>query len=56
MKTLSLKFRMETGLPTGSIMKHNFFVDRFTSCKTDIYHHYIIMQAIPTQCRSWLKK
>ena len=27
---------METGLPTGSIMKYNFFVNPFTSCKTDI--------------------
>ena len=25
--TLSLKFCMETGLPTGSIMKYNFFVN-----------------------------
>ena len=24
---------METGLPTGSIMKYNFFVNPFTSCK-----------------------
>ena len=28
---------METGLPTGSIMKYNFFVNPFTPCKTD-YH------------------
>ena len=27
---------METGLPTGSIMKYNFFVNPFSSCKTDI--------------------
>ena len=27
---------METGLPTGSITKHNFFVNPFTFCKTDI--------------------
>ena len=27
---------METGLPTGSIMKYNSFVNPFTSCKTDI--------------------
>ena len=27
---------METGLPTGSIMKYNIFVNPFTSCKTDI--------------------
>ena len=27
---------METGLPTGSIRKYNFFVNPFTSCKTDI--------------------
>ena len=27
-------FCMETGLPTGSIMKYNFFVNPFTSCKT----------------------
>ena len=27
---------METGLPTGSIMKYNFFVNPFTSCKTVI--------------------
>ena len=26
----------ETGLPTGSIMKYNFVVNPFTSCKTDI--------------------
>ena len=26
---------MEPGLPTGSIMKYNFFVNPFT-CKTDI--------------------
>ena len=27
---------METGLPTGSIMKYNFFVNPFPSCKTHI--------------------
>ena len=27
---------METGLPTGSIVKYNVFVNPFTSCKTDI--------------------
>ena len=27
---------METGLPTGSIMKFNFFVNPLTSCKTDV--------------------
>ena len=27
---------METGLPTGSIRKYNFFVNPFTYCKTDI--------------------
>ena len=32
---IELKFCMETGLPTGSIMKYNFF-NPFTSCKTDI--------------------
>ena len=26
----------ETGLPIGSIMKYNFSVNPFTSCKTDI--------------------
>ena len=26
---------METGLPTGSIMKYNFFASPFPSCKTD---------------------
>ena len=40
MKTLSLKFGMETGLPTRSIMKYNFFVNPFTSCKTDIIISY----------------
>ena len=33
---VSLKFCMETGLSTGSIMEYNFFVNPFTSCKTDI--------------------
>ena len=28
---------METALPTESIMKYNFFVNPFTSCKTDIF-------------------
>ena len=27
---------METGLPTESILKYNFVVNPFTSCKTDI--------------------
>ena len=27
---------MVTGLPTRSITKYNFFVNPFTSCKTDI--------------------
>ena len=27
---------MESGLPTGSIMKYNSFVNPSTSCKTDI--------------------
>ena len=31
---------METGLPTGSMMNYNFFVNPFTSCKT------VIMQTI----------
>ena len=30
------KFCMGTGLPTRSITKYNFFVNPFTSCKTDI--------------------
>ena len=34
---------MGTGLLTRSIMKYNFFVNPFTSCKTDI----IIMQTVP---------
>ena len=34
---------METGLLTRSIMKYNFSVNPFTSCKTDI----IIMQTVP---------
>ena len=43
-----------TGLPTGSIMKYNFFVNPFTSCKTDIIiSHYNADHTI--QCRSWLK-
>ena len=28
--------RVETGLPTGSMMKYNCFVNLSTSCKTDI--------------------
>ena len=34
-----------------------FFVNPFTSCKTELsFVTIIIMQAIPIQCRSWLKK
>ena len=43
----------------SSYWKYNeFFVNPFTSCKTDIIicNNNIIMQAVPTQCRSWLKK
>ena len=38
---------MVTGLPTRSITKYNFFVNPFTSCKTDIIisNDYIIMQS-----------
>ena len=36
-----------TGLLTRSIMKYNFFVNPFTSCKTDIIITLYIMQAVP---------
>ena len=32
---------METGFPTGSIMKYNFFVNPITSCKTDIIVNFV---------------
>ena len=35
-KPYKLKVCMVTGLPTRSITKYNFFVNPFTSCKTDI--------------------
>ena len=41
---------MGTGLPTRSIMKYNFFVNPFTSCKTDIIISNI-MQAVPMSKR-----
>ena len=33
--TIEPEICMETGLPTGSIMKYNFFVSPFTSCKAE---------------------
>ena len=48
---------METGLPTGSIMKCNFLLTLSLLVKLTLFFvTIIIMQAIPIQCRSWLKK
>ena len=46
---------METGLPTGSIMKYNFVLTLLLLVKLTLSFD-IIMQAIPIQCRSCLKE
>ena len=46
MSKLSLEFCMETGLPTGGIMKYNFLVNPYTSCKTDIVISTYTMQEL----------